>query len=77
MSYTATYAVKGMTCDHCVRAVEAELSAVPGVTAVEVDLAAATAVVTSKDPIEAKIVREAVEEAGYESSGVVQGDPGS
>ena len=36
---TSTYAVAGMTCEHCVRSVTEEVSEVPGVTAVEVDLA--------------------------------------
>lgn len=34
-----TYSVVGMTCDHCVRSVMAEVGKLPGVTAVEVDLA--------------------------------------
>ena len=32
---TSTYAVTGMTCDHCVRSVTEEVSEVPGVTAVD------------------------------------------
>ena len=35
---TATYRAAGMTCDHCVTAVTAEVGQVAGVTAVEVDL---------------------------------------
>ena len=35
---THSYAVTGMTCGHCVGAVSAELSALPGVEAVAVDL---------------------------------------
>ena len=30
---TSTYAVSGMTCEHCVRSVTEEVSEVPGVTA--------------------------------------------
>ncbi len=36
---TTTYSVVGMTCDHCVRSVTEEVTEVPGVTGVEVDLA--------------------------------------
>ncbi|HWL36636.1 MAG TPA: cation transporter, partial [Frankiaceae bacterium] len=35
---TTTYTVTGMTCDHCRRSVSAEVGAVAGVTAVDVDL---------------------------------------
>ena len=34
-----TFTVTGMTCEHCVHAVTAEFSSLPGVTAVAVDLA--------------------------------------
>ena len=36
--YETSYTVTGMSCDHCVRAVTAEVGGLPGVTAVEVDL---------------------------------------
>jgi copper ion binding protein len=62
---TETYTVTGMTCDHCSRSVSAEVSAVTGVTAVDVDLATGTVTVTSEQPVSTDEVREAVEEAGY------------
>ena len=34
----ATYSVTGMTCDHCVRAVDAEVGKIAGVASVSVDL---------------------------------------
>jgi copper chaperone CopZ len=37
-----TYTVEGMTCGHWVSTVRAAVGAVPGVTGVEVDLAAGT-----------------------------------
>ena len=37
---TSTYTVVGMTCGHCVSSVTEEVSQVPGVTDVAVDLAA-------------------------------------
>jgi copper ion binding protein len=63
---TATYAIKGMTCDHCVSAVTAELGRLPGVSTVRVDLAAGTATVTSERPLDPEAVRDAVDEAGYD-----------
>jgi copper ion binding protein len=63
---TTTYAISGMTCDHCVSAISGELGQLPGVTDVQVDLAAGTAAVTSDQPLDANAVREAISEAGYE-----------
>jgi copper ion binding protein len=60
-----TYTVVGMTCDHCRRSVSSEVSAVDGVTDVDVDLTTGTVTVTSDQPVSADKIREAVEEAGY------------
>lgn len=62
---TRTYTVTGMTCDHCSRSISAEVNAVPGVTAVDVDLATRRVTVASEQPVSADKIREAVEEAGY------------
>lgn len=69
MSSTATWTVTGMTCGHCVNAVTEEVSQVPGVTGVEVDLATGGLTVSSEGPVDDTAVRAAVEEAGYEVSG--------
>ena len=61
---TSTYEVAGMTCEHCVRSVTEEVSEVPGVTAVDVDLAAGRLTVTGAPDDSA--VRAAVAEAGYQ-----------
>ena len=66
---TATYTVTGMTCGHCVSAVTEEVTAVPGVTAVDVDLASGRLTVTSDAPVDDDAVRAAVDEAGYELAG--------
>ena len=63
---TATYTVTGMTCSHCVSAVAEEVSAVEGVTDVDVDLASGALTVTSDDPVDPAAVRAAVAEAGYQ-----------
>lgn len=70
MPTTITYQITGMTCGHCVNAVSQELSALPGVRAVEVDLGAGTAKVTSDAILALDEVRNAVDEAGYELAGV-------
>lgn len=65
---TATYAVSGMTCSHCVAAVTEEVSRLAGVISVDVDLNAggdSRVTVTSTDPVGGDAIREAVEEAGY------------
>lgn len=61
-----TYRVKGMTCEHCVASVSAELAKLADVTDVSIDLNSAEAEVTSEGRLETEAVRAAVEEAGYE-----------
>jgi copper chaperone CopZ len=61
--------ISGMTCDHCVRAVRAELGALPGVSEVTVDLAAGQATIEADPVPAAAALREAVEAAGYELAG--------
>ena len=63
---TTTYSVSGMTCAHCVQAVTAEVSGIPGVTHVAVDLAAGAVIVTSEPQVDVAAVRVAVDEAGYQ-----------
>ena len=64
-----TYTVTGMTCGHCVSAVTEQVSQIPGVTAVDVDLESGGVTVTSEAPVDDAAVRAAVEEAGYEVAG--------
>jgi copper chaperone CopZ len=66
MAVTSTYTVTGMTCSHCVQAVTGELSTLPGVENVEVDLSSGAVTVTSAAPLADNDVRAAVDEAGYE-----------
>jgi copper ion binding protein len=66
MAVTTTYTVTGMTCNHCVQAVTSELSELPGVDAVQVDLSTGAVTVTSAEPLAEDAVRAAVDEAGYE-----------
>ena len=60
-----SYTVTGMTCGHCVSSVTEEVSELPGVTDVQVELETGRLTVTAADPLGADAVRAAVEEAGY------------
>ena len=71
MGDTATiseYLVTGMVCQHCVSAVTEEISAIEGVTGVQVDLATGRVSVTSTVPLDDAAVHAAIDEAGYEIS---------
>lgn len=66
------FRVSGMTCDHCVVAVTEEVSAVPGVSGVAVDLVpggVSAVVVSAEAAVDVDAVRAAVDEAGYELVG--------
>ena len=54
-----------MTCDHCRNAVTTEVSAVPGVQAVTVDVEAGTVTVSADQPVDRSDIAAAVDEAGY------------
>lgn len=62
---TQRITVEGMTCGHCVAAVREEISQLPGVTAVEVDLDSGRVEVAAAGPIDAAALAAAVDEAGY------------
>jgi copper ion binding protein len=61
-----TFYVAGMSCDHCVRAVTEEVSKLPGVERVDVDLAMGAVAVTADRLLGDAEVASAVEEAGYD-----------
>lgn len=64
---TRTYAVTGMTCQHCVRAVTEELSGLDGVSRIEVDLVPggqSQVTVTSEAGLPEQAVAAALDEAG-------------
>lgn len=59
-----TMTVTGMTCEHCVRAVDQAMRAVPGAGDVTVELASGRVTLTGNpDPA---AVRQAILEEGYE-----------
>jgi copper chaperone len=59
--------VKGMSCGHCVNAIEGSLKELNGVEAVNVDLAGNKVIVSYNDTlVQLEKVKEAIEEAGYD-----------
>ena len=62
-------AVSGMTCEHCVRAVQAEIGKIAGVSQVEVDLASGKVTIAAQPIPGQAALRVAVHAAGYELAG--------
>ncbi|QFT87337.1 Copper chaperone CopZ [Bacillus sp. THAF10] len=64
---TVTLNVNGMSCGHCVKAVEGSVGELKGVNAVKVDLAAGTvAVEYSNEEVTVDQIKETIDEEGYE-----------
>ncbi|MGH2562381.1 MAG: heavy-metal-associated domain-containing protein [Thermomicrobiales bacterium] len=61
-----TFRVPDVSCDHCVRAITVELTKLPGIDQVEVDLDAKTVTVAHDGTVSALEMREGIAEAGYE-----------
>ena len=61
-----TINVSGMTCGNCVSAVTMELSLLPSVTEVDVDLESGQVTITSDAALELAQLATAIDEAGYE-----------
>jgi copper ion binding protein len=62
---TLSYSVPGVSCAHCQRAIESEVSQLHGVESVDVDLDSKTVTVTG-EPLDAAAIVGAIDEAGYE-----------
>ena len=59
--------VQGMSCGHCVKAVEGSLVALQGINDVNVDLGAAkVAVAFDAAQVTVEAIKEAIEEQGYD-----------
>ncbi|WP_241986303.1 heavy-metal-associated domain-containing protein [Cryobacterium psychrophilum] len=66
---TSTWAVSGMTCEHCVKSVTEELNQIEGATNVEVALVSgglSRVTVSSVRELDRDVVAAAIDEAGYE-----------
>ena len=61
-----TMIIEGMMCAHCTGRVEKALSAIDGVTAVEMSLEGKSAALTLSKDVDNKVLTDAVTEAGYE-----------
>ena len=61
-----TINVSGMTCGHCVSAVTMELSLLPSVTEVDVDLESGQVTIASDAALDQAQLATAIDEAGYE-----------
>ncbi|WP_199622586.1 copper ion binding protein [Paenibacillus alkalitolerans] len=60
-----TLDVRGMSCSHCVNAIERALKEIGGVKSVDVDLKGGKVTVSYND-VELDKVKHAIEDAGYE-----------
>ena len=67
---TRTLTIEGMMCSHCTGRVEKALSALEGVSAVEMNLEQKTAAVTLASPVSDEVLVKAITDAGYEVTGV-------
>ncbi|MYI68281.1 MAG: heavy-metal-associated domain-containing protein, partial [Boseongicola sp. SB0673_bin_14] len=63
---TQRFRVTGLHCASCKARLEAALAAVPGVQEARVNLADASATLTTNGPVTPRIVQEAAERSGYE-----------
>jgi copper chaperone CopZ len=66
MNETITYSVPGMSCDHCRVAITAEVTRVPGVETVAVDLDTKLVAIGGEGLDDAALVA-AIDEAGYDA----------
>ena len=62
--------VTGMMCAHCEKRVREALEALPGVESAAVSHTDGTAVLTLREPVSAKEIRNCVKAAGYRVTGV-------
>ncbi len=61
----SNFTVVGMTCNSCAMTVTEEVTQVPGVQDVAVELATGRLTVTSDSSLDPALIKVAVEEAGY------------
>lgn len=70
---TEQFRVPGVSCQHCVRAVTQEVSALEGVQQVQVDLGSKLVTVAHGEQVSAGQIIAAIQEAGYEEVEAVKG----
>ena len=62
---TTTVTVTGMSCGHCAASVREEITEIPGVRAVDVDLVSGNVTIASDRVVETAAIETTVEAAGY------------
>lgn len=67
MNETITYSVPGMSCGHCQAAITTEVTAVPGVDTVDVDLDTKLVTISGENLDDSALVA-AIDEAGYDAA---------
>lgn len=63
--------IKGMSCQHCVRHATDALREVAGVTAVQVDLDKANAIIETDGQVSEQALKDAIAEVGYEVTEII------
>jgi len=63
---TSTIKIKGMSCEHCVKAVTKALNGIQGISDVVVSLEAGEATFSYEGAVDQDLLREQIEDAGYE-----------
>jgi copper chaperone len=61
--------VDGMSCEHCVKAVETAVGALAGVSSVTVDLKTRTVAVEHDTTLAIETIKDAIEDQGYDVIG--------
>jgi copper chaperone len=61
-----TLKIKGMSCQHCVKAVSKILYEIEGIEDVSIDLARGEATFTEVKPVDQDLLKERLRKAGYE-----------
>jgi len=67
-----TLSVPGISCETCQQAIEGAVSALPGISAVSVDIPARSVTVTYDAPAGRGTIDRAIDDAGYDVAGVVE-----
>jgi copper chaperone len=58
--------IKGMSCQHCVKAVKKALEEIEGISNVVVDLSTGEAAFDAAGPVDRDLIGEKIRKAGYE-----------
>ena len=68
---TTIIKINGMSCGHCTMAVKKALGQIEGVETVEVNLEEKTATISSTTSLDINILKEIIDDEGYEFIGIL------